>query len=284
MVIVPVAARLALPLAARLQRLDHFLRHVVLVVLGQHRRSPRTSPCGVRLPSATTPCPSRNRSGRMPTYCAGSRSAPSVTTKSLVSPVLAPRCLLDQPAEPDRRARRDRARLHLGRRIEEDDLVAQRERGSASPPARAPRRARRSPRAASACGSSGTPLSSAVRGEHIEFASAPPHRDKPRPPHHRPAAPRPSRPAPAASAPAASIPRSCRPRSSAAHRAPRPCRGSAPHRPQAQCRPRAPPPPRPVPFAPSRATVVAILPSAISSSHFAFAAAKSPARVASPAR
>lgn len=38
------------------------------------------------MPSATTPCPSRNRAGGTPVYCAGSSSVKSVTVKWMVSP------------------------------------------------------------------------------------------------------------------------------------------------------------------------------------------------------
>ena len=54
-----------LPDALLLEGLGDFGGHVVLVVLGEHA-SARKRPAGSSLPSATTPWPSRKRSGRMP--------------------------------------------------------------------------------------------------------------------------------------------------------------------------------------------------------------------------
>ena len=54
-----------LPAAGFFQRIGDFRRHVFLVVLGEHTGGGEHA-VGRSRPSATTPCPSRNRSGRMP--------------------------------------------------------------------------------------------------------------------------------------------------------------------------------------------------------------------------
>tara|TARA_Y100000815_G_scaffold253075_1_gene258021 strand:- start:14088 stop:14381 length:294 start_codon:yes stop_codon:yes gene_type:complete len=56
-----------LPDALGLERISDFLRHVILIMLGQNRIGKREALIRGNTPSVTTPCPSRNRSGRMPT-------------------------------------------------------------------------------------------------------------------------------------------------------------------------------------------------------------------------
>ena len=72
-----------------LERLRHLRRHIVLIMLSPALRRPQNT---IR-PHATLgnhPCPSWNRSGRIPVYSTFTRFALSVTTKSdrqLLSPL-----------------------------------------------------------------------------------------------------------------------------------------------------------------------------------------------------
>ena len=114
------------PLAAPLQVVDDLLGDVVLVVLGEDVGRAEACRRAAMLPSATTPCPSRNRSGRMPVKCAVISPLPSLMTKLLSSPFFfqVP-SLTSPPSRIGWPAATCLAAASLGR-IEEHDLVAER--------------------------------------------------------------------------------------------------------------------------------------------------------------
>ena len=127
------AAPRRVPVAAPLQRVGDFLRHVGLVVLGQHLAARGTTRPAREL-RGDDPWPSRNRSGSMPNRSPRRCRAPSVTAEPHGRACRRRRrvhaAAHDQPAQADGAAGRGRLGRNVGGRDEEHQVVAGTRSGS----------------------------------------------------------------------------------------------------------------------------------------------------------
>ena len=118
-----------LPASGRLlQRVGDLGRHVVLVVLGQHLVAREDAVVAERA-LATTPWPSRNRSGSTPVIASPARVRRRRSPEARLARArrfARHAAALDQPAEAEGAVRRRPLCGHVARAVEEDEVVVER--------------------------------------------------------------------------------------------------------------------------------------------------------------